>query len=617
NTGVDNTRELSSQNFADYINALQNGAAKNDLLALIQAQAPPINSKRFLFNNAHSGSINQLVPLNKLYQLRVNAAYINDFQQQESRTSTHYFLPGDTVKIIENNNYKNNLNRVDADATIMANAATYYLKNHTRLQAWIPFAKSIITGNNSVAQFLNNPFHNISNDFRLIKTNKKRILEWASFIGYVTMPQQLQIQPGLYSHLLNNNNPFDALLQQAALRNFYTDNYLSIRKRKGRWGLMYKVGINYQSQLLHTNLQTQQGGLIKNVADTFQNNLHWKRLRANTEANFTYETERIRLSINLPLQWLSLSVNDQLLLYNEKRNLLLPSPVVAAIWQINPKWALNSTAGYHQSIGDINSITNGYILKNYRGISNNKIPLPETSSGNLGFNLTFRNPLKILFVSGGITISRTKSNLFYSQSFNGTLETILATLKNNYTDNTNFNGRVSKYIANWKTSFNFSTNYNLGKRQQLQNNTVVNFNNISLLLLGGFTTKLSQKLNTEYNATYQKYKTRSQLSKAATSFKTITQSLSINYNITEYLFFQLVGEHYTINNNKTKQDYLFGDASLRLKPKKSKIDYALLLNNIFNTTKFTNVQLVDSISTISEYMVRPRQVLFKISFSLQ
>jgi hypothetical protein len=243
--------------------------------------------------------------------------------------------------------------------------------------------------------------------------------------------------------------------------------------------------------------------------------------------------------------------------------------------------------------------------------------LPETSSGNLGFNLTFRNPLKILFVSGGITISRTKSNLFYSQSFNGTLETILATLKNNYTDNTNFNGRVSKYIANWKTSFNFSTNYNLGKRQQLQNNTVVNFNNISLLLLGGFTTKLSQKLNTEYNATYQKYKTRSQLSKAATSFKTITQSLSINYNITEYLFFQLVGEHYTINNNKTKQDYLFGDASLRLKPKKSKIDYALLLNNIFNTTKFTNVQLVDSISTISEYMVRPRQVLFKISFSLQ
>jgi hypothetical protein len=617
NTGVDNTRELTSQNFADYINALQNGAAKNDLVSLVQPQAPPINSKRYLFNNAHTASINQLVPLNKIYQLRINAAYINDFQQQESHTSSRFFLPNDSVLITENNNYKSFLNRIDADATVMANSPNYFLKNHTRFQAWLPFAKSNITGNTLLAQQINNPFHNISNDFRLIKTNKKRITEWSSFIGYVTMPQQLQIQPGLYSNLLNNNSPYEAMQQQASLKNFFTDNYLSIRKRKGRWGLAYKVGANLQLQLLNTNLQIKQNGLLKNVADTFQNNLHWNRFRVNTEGNFTYETERIRLALNLPLQWIYLSANDELLAYTEKRNALLPSPSASIMWQLSPKWSLSSAASYNQSLGDINSITNGYILKNYRSITNNNIPLPENASGNINVNITFRNPLKILFVSGGVNVSRTKSNLFYSQSFSGSLETLLATVRNNFANNLGFSGRISKYITNWKTSINLSTNYNLGKRQQLQNNTVVNLHNTSFMFSGGFTTKISQKINTEYNGTYQNYKTKSQLSKTATSFKTFTQIFAINYNVSEALFIKLAGENYSINSTNSRQQYLFGDASVRLKPKKSKIDYELLLNNIFNTTEFTGLQLADNIAIISNYIIRPRQVLFKVSFSLQ
>jgi hypothetical protein len=405
--------------------------------------------------------------------------------------------------------------------------------------------------------------------------------------------------------------------QQASLKNFYTDNYLSIRKRKGRWGLAYKVGANLQSQLLNTNLQIKQNGLLKNVADTFQNNLHWNRFRVNTEGNFTYETERIRLALNFPFQWIYLSANDELLAYTEKRNALLPSPSASIMWQLSPKWSLSSAASYNQSLGDINSITNGYILKNYRTITNNNIPLPENATGNINVNITFRNPLKILFVSGGVNVSRTKSNLFYSQSFSGSLETLLATVRNNFANNLGFSGRISKYITNWKTSINLSTNYNLGKRQQLQNYTVVNLHNTSFMFSGGFTTKISQKINTEYNGAYQNYKTKSQLSKTATSFKTFTQIFAINYNVSEALFIKLAGENYSINSTNSRQQYLFGDASVRLKPKKSKIDYELLLNNIFNTTEFTSLQLADNIAIISNYIIRPRQVLFKVSFSLQ
>jgi len=54
---------------------------------------------------------------------------------------------------------------------------------------------------------------------------------------------------------------------------------------------------------------------------------------------------------------------------------------------------------------------------------------------------------------------------------------------------------------------------------------------------------------------------------------------------------------------------------LRYKPKKSKIDYELILQNMLNTKSFTSTVLINNIETVSTYELRPRQILFKMSFS--
>lgn len=617
NTGVDFTRELTAQNFSDYINAIQNGSLKNDVVSLIQPQKPAIAARRYLFNNAHVATVNQLIPLNKLYQLRINLAYINDFQKQESSNSTTIYFPTNTIHIQENNNYRNNINRLDADITITANSTKYFLKNHSRFQLLEPKGNSQIHGVNNIHQQLVNPFYQLSNDFRLIKTKQRSIVEIASYAGSVLLPQQLKIQPGQYSNLINNNQPFDALLQNARLKNIYTDNYFSIRKKKGRWNQQYKAGFNLQHQNLQTNLQVQNAGISKNIADTFLNNLKWLRFRVYAESNFSYESSKIRWSVSLPLSYLFIKYSDTTFSLQQRKKAILPTPSTTFQWQINPYWNMNTSFSYSKFAGDINSISRGYILKTYRNLSNNNAPLPENSTANGSVSITFRNPLKILFVNVGISISQSKSNLIYNQSYNGLLETLVATVKDNKTNSISFFSRLSKYIIDWKTSIALNVSYDVSKRQQLQGGVLSNFVNNNSNISATINSKFSDKLNGEYNASFQFFSTKNANFKASNQFKTLTQSASFNYIPSRLLIFRLAAEHYQNNFSFGKQNYFFADGSIRLTPNKSRIDYEVFLQNILNTRSFTTATVFDNVAAISNYTIRPRQIIFKISFALQ
>ena len=157
NTGLDNVKELSSQNVFEYINGIQNGAVKNDLLAVIQPSPPPIASRRYLFNSSHVFSINQLIPLKKELQLRLNTDYVNDYQRQQSSVQTKIYLPTDTITINEQSQYRGNMNMLQGNLTLMANTTKYYLKNSLKFQGWWPDDKSYLDASSPIIQTLSNP----------------------------------------------------------------------------------------------------------------------------------------------------------------------------------------------------------------------------------------------------------------------------------------------------------------------------------------------------------------------------------------------------------------------------------------------------------------------------
>lgn len=617
NTGTDNTRELNSQNISEYINATQNGAIKNDLVSLIQPTPPSTSQKRYLFNNANTISVNQLVPLNSTYQLRINASYINDFQRRQSNTSTTFYLPGDTVLINEQNKHQTNLNLVQTDLSLIANTPKYYLKNILKFQGWWSAERSRLITNKDINQQLSNPFFNVANDFRLIKTKVKHIQEWGSYFGFVSLPQNLSVQPGLYTDLVNNNLPYDVLIQQASLKTFYTDNYLSLRKRKSKVSSQYKFGFNIQTQNLLTDLITDKSGIKQSVADTFQNSLNWQRYRIYNENSWSYESNKWRLTFSLPLSYNKIEYKDTLLKIKSGNKSFFINPVATAMLEITHKWSITASAGYNNGFGDITGISSGYILKTYRNLSNNNAPLAEIKSGSLSTTVIYRNPLKIVFFNTGIMLSKNKSNLLYSQRFNGNLETLTALIQDNYTNRATVSGRFSKYLIDWKTSIGFNYSYTFGNQQQLQQSRLVTFSNKNFTIGTTISAKLSSKITTDYSGTYLTYRSKSQLQLTSSTITSGSQNISVNYYPTERLIFRIAGEHYYINNNVSPaSNYYFADMNMRYKPKKSRIDYELTCQNLFNTKAFTTALLLNNVETVSEFQLRPRQLLFKMSFSL-
>ena len=616
NTGLNNTRELSSQNINDYINAIQNGAIKNDLVSLTQPAPPQIAQKRYLFNNSHVASINQLIPLNTTYQLRINASYVNDFQRQQNSVTIKFYLPSDTLSISEHNKSHSNLNLLQTDLSLMANSPKFYLKNILRFQGWWSAEKNRLIAGSEINQQLSNPFFNLSNDFKLLKTRAKFIGEWASYFGYVSLPQSLNVMPGLYADLVNNNLPYDALIQDASHKSFYTDNYLSLRKRKYKISSLYKIGFNIQYQFLMTGIMKDNSGIEQSVADTFQNKLNWQRYRFYNENTWSYENNKWRISFTLPLNYNRIDYKDTLLKVKSGKEGFFINPLASLMFQLNQKWNINAFVSYNQDFGDISGISSGYILKTYRNLSNNNAPLAEISSGNISASLTYRNPLKIVFFNTGIMYSRSRSNLLYRQQFNGNLETLTAILQNNYTNSTSISGRFSKYIIDWKTTMAFNYSYSFGNQQQLQQNKLVTLANRNYSAGADLGVKFSAKLTMEYSGAYFTYLSKSQLQQSSVAVQSANQKFSLNYYPTNKLIFILSSEHYYINNNfAPSHNYYFADLNFKYKPKKSKIDYELAFQNLFNTKSFTTATLLNNIEIVSQYQIRPGQVLFKMNFS--
>ncbi|HYM92902.1 MAG TPA: carboxypeptidase-like regulatory domain-containing protein, partial [Chitinophagaceae bacterium] len=468
NAGTDNTKELTSQNINDYINAIQNGAIKTDLLSLVQPDAPPIAQKRYLFNSSHVASVNQLIPLNSDYQLRINTSYVNDYQKQQSNLTTKYFLPSDTISINEHNNYHSNQNLLQTDLALMANTPKYYFKDLLHFQGWGSSQHDMLTTTGNINQQLSNPFFNVSNDFRLLTTKSKYIHEWSSYIGYVSLPQSLDIQPGLYPDLLNSSQSYDNLLQGASLKTFYTDNYLSLRKKKSKWGSEYKIGFNIQKQKMISEINIEESGIKVPAADTFHNNIDWLRYRIYEQNNWSYETDQFRVSLSLPFNYTRIDYENNLLAAHNSKEAFFINPSATIMVQVDPRWNINLSSSYTQNFSGTADIVSGYILKNYRNFSNNNSPLNQTKIFYSSASVTFRNPLKIIFFNAGVLYFQNQSGLLYSQRFNGNLQTLEAVLQNNYKDQMQVFGRFSKYIIDWKTSFALNYSLSFGSSEQIQ-----------------------------------------------------------------------------------------------------------------------------------------------------
>ena len=107
NTGDNVASQLKKHTIEDLLNQFENNSEKAEWLGIQQLTTPNFSEKRWLDNNIHLLSGNYLHKLKNDYELRVNASYLNDNQQQNGFTNTEFITPSNTNS--NNSNISNSM----------------------------------------------------------------------------------------------------------------------------------------------------------------------------------------------------------------------------------------------------------------------------------------------------------------------------------------------------------------------------------------------------------------------------------------------------------------------------------------------------------------------------
>jgi len=615
NTGNDISNEIKILTIEDLIDQFESKNEKQDWVDIQQLSTPPFSKKSWLDNNAHLLTTNYLVRLKKDVELKTNLSYINDFQQQNGNAQTTFFTPTDTINIFENTQNRLFFNTLKSKFILTKNTKKAYFKNTLTANKYWDAKKGFVTSNNKkISQNAEVPFTSFSNKLKWIQPIGKKLVTINSVITYTKAPQNLRIKPSQFEELLNNGNLFDQINQKIEHATFYTNNSFGFTKGIKRFTFVPKLGFSIQNQNLESRISLFINNIENVLTSDFQNNLSFNKSSFYSILNTQYQNEDWKIELKTPFKLLTFKRNDNNLNKEQNFNRFTFEPSLYVTNDINAFLKTTFSASLKNSFGDINQSYYGYILNNYRNIQQYKTPILESIRSNFTLGVSYRNPIKSLFINSFYSFNNSKQNLLFGSIINSDGTTTFDFFKQNNTSNThNVNLRASKYFSAFKTTFTLSSNTSLNNKKQLLNGVLTDITIKNIQLNGKIDTEITNWLDIRY---------KSNFSISNTHFKNqsfnniITQEHLLNFNFypTSNQYIGIDAEYYKNNfSNENKENY-FINLNYRYTFKKSKTDLELNWNNILNTKEFTTVFNNAFSYTQSTYNLRPSQILISLKY---
>ena len=503
-----------------------------------------------------------------------------------------------------------------------ANRKDYYLNNVTLLENTPNNITSALqaTSNSNISQQFSGITTNISNKFNVIKKSAGgNVVGVYSFINSIRNPATLEVEPGLYAAQFNNNNPYAALIQHAAVPTFYTDNYFTFMVISPKFQQEYKVGVNYQEQQLNSLLESQQlNGNKAAVADSFHNQLDWSRLKAYVQADYTYASGPVTFHASIPVTYQDTKYRGRII--NNHMTNLPVAPRLYLKYNTGKESFINLSYSYSDSWANIDQVYDGYVMTNYRNFFTNGILLNESQRNSYAATYIFKNTLKIFFFSMATTYSTNTNNTINDSRISSMVQQSKLIPFENISHSSQVYGTISKYIFSLQTTIGSKVSWSRSLSNALQNGDLLQIQNDSYSAYVNFNTKFSSWLNMSYTGSYMTYGStpvgNTHTSNPA-SPKVIKwqHDLSANFVFNSNFYCRVGGENYKYHIPGTQdKSFTFVDASCTYKLNKLKTDIELSLTNLAGMDTYSTASLSANSIVESSYRIRPRMAMVKFYF---
>ncbi len=610
NTGDNVSDELMTHTLSTLNFSHENTTEQADWLSVVMPPTPPVTENRYLFNQSHLLSTNNLWKLSNDYQLRANINYIDDQRNFDTEAHTVYYLNSDSLLTVsERQESRGKQDLLEAGFTLTANTPDYYLQNNLKLRGqWNETNASTWNGSNTIAQSLNTPNHTFSNDFQWIKNRKNNTFQMTSFNSYSLLPQELLVRgadlDNVYDLLnLPAQSDDSVICQNLHVKSFYSNNYFTFKTKKKNWRTELKAG--FQAQWQQTDSELSITG-NKNTFSLAGGTFNFSKYRYSLQPLLGYQSSRLKVSLALPVNY-TLIQEETYWLFN---------PSLFAGYDLTAYWNVMARAGYHNNFGGIRTTVPDYILTDYRNIMHNSGHVLETAQQNYTAGITYRNPVTAFFASFTATYAKGVSNLLYDRIFYGILSERTQVIRDNNQEAWQLAARASKTIDAWNTTMWLDAGYNYSKAAQLSQHQWTRFANQSVSIRPKVLVKPARWTNVEYEASV----TRSQLdilkseaSKGSPLFS-MSHFLAWNLNFTPEFQAYIRGEYfYNHASGITYPAVFFADAGIRYLRKQ--FEFSVDCRNIFNNKRYEYSILGTLSESFSAYKLRPVSVMAKVSWA--
>ena len=557
NTGDDVSQQLRVFTWDDFKNSSERPSEDVKMLNVLAASPPEIKTNRYLDNNIVLFNFNGLQKIGSQLSLRSNIYYTYDEQQSNTSMIRTIYMPDDTLQFSE--------------------------KFDNRL----------------------------TNDLKSLNPIGKHIWEFRSYILFDHSPHSLAVIPGQFEDMLNDSVPCELVTQHIDIKRFYTDNSAGLVLGIKRFTISPRMGISYQQQSLLSNINLNVNDYETKMTSEFANDIDTRHLQGYLMTDIDYKLSKLTFSGSIALNSHKLNVTDIKPTNIQELTKLLADYRISADYKITGFWRVYSSWGYNERISDFVDMYSGFIMKNYRNLSQNMVPVSTTSTQMVTSRIEYRNQIISFFNTLSYLYSVSHSASTSTNWINADGSTIITNEYMPQTSNSHFlQAYTSKFFSAAKTTISLRVNYFQQKGTSVVNAESFNTRNNMIVLKPDLSIHITPWMNVDYNLdantilTFidQEQKSRISLLKHNIGFFFFPAKNQLFNFSTEYY------RHNEVNN-------LFVDMMYRYTFTKKKVDIEVKCSNIFNADTYTSF-LANAYSVWeTTYLLRPFQVIFLVKFS--
>lgn len=596
------------------------------LLALPKP-APPLPEKRYLLNNDHLLTGNYLKAFKKKGQVKFNFIYINGVTDQSNQSVNTTILNNpagntDTIIYKRRNAMHSSENKLKGFITITGNTSKFYRNNVLSFETNLRRQSGVIELlNDPLQQQSRSPLYNFQNSLSLIAPLKKKgiMLNIMSWLRVANQQEQYQITPltGIISanDSINNSKSLIQKVGQPVLLTIHSVNTMFKRNR-----IEYRLGVNvhYENNKLVSELNGIDGSEKEFVFEGTQwnNNFKYRNFVLTARINLAYNTQKWSFGIATPVDYLNLDNTSKVITPGINNiNRIIPVPMMLVTYKLKKFWKLNFNYTKRYTYSPVNSIYTGNIFSGvdfYKNSGN----MAFTNNNNFNHSINYNNPLKSFIFYMGINYARNTSEQIMNALLLSNGQQILSLInKANSNDNMGLTVSADKHFFKTATRIYLRAGIN-----QATNNFYINEvfdKNRSLSKTAGldFSSNITQLFRLTVKADITGTKNRNSV--VTNNMVSVGNKNQLYYFISKKHSVNIANDYSYLQSGGQAYHNHFIDAGYQVSFPAKTLDIALVCNNILNQRQYTRLAAGSYFFNISNYAIRPRQVLIILKFNFR